>query len=62
MPKKKTYTAAKNKLDQIIKELEGDSISIDELSQKVKEAKELIKWCKEKLRSTQSELIDSDEN
>ena len=62
MPKKKDYTTAKNKLDQIIAELEGDTVSIDELTKKVKEAKELVEWCKERLRSTQAELIDSEEH
>ncbi len=62
MPKKRTYTSAKSKLDQIVSELEGESISIDELSKKVTEAKKLIEWCKTKLRSTKEELLDKDQD
>ena len=60
MPKKISYSKAKEQLDQIINDLENDQITIDELTEKVKEAKRLIELCKQKLRSTQEEITDSD--
>ncbi len=56
MSKKISYTKAKEQLDQIINDLENDQITIDELAKKVKEAKQLIELCKQKLRNTQEEL------
>ena len=60
MPKKISYSKAKEQLDQIINDLENDQITIDELTEKVKEAKRLIELCKQKLRSTHEEITDSD--
>ena len=60
MPKKISYSKAKEQLDRIINDLENDQITIDELTEKVKEAKRLIELCKQKLRSTQEEITDSD--
>ncbi len=60
MPKKVSYTEAKEQLDQIINELENDQITIDDLTAKVKKAKQLIELCKQKLRQTQEELNDPD--
>lgn len=59
MPKKVSYSDAKEQLDQIINELENDQITIDDLTEKVKKAKQLIELCKQKLRNTQEELSDS---
>ena len=59
MPKKVSYSEAKEQLDQIINELENDQITIDDLTEKVKKAKQLIELCKQKLRNTQEELSDS---
>ncbi len=59
MPKKVSYSEAKEQLDQIINELENDQITIDDLTEKVKKAKQLIELCKQKLRNTQEELRDS---
>ena len=59
MPKKVSYSDAKEQLDQIINELENDQITIDDLTEKVKKAKQLIELCKQKLRHTQEELSDS---
>ena len=56
MAKKRDYTTSKKKLEEIIEEIENSDVTIDDLSKKVKEARELIEWCKLKLRSTQEEL------
>lgn len=54
-----TYTDAYNRLQEIIQKLEGDAISVDELSALLKEAKELVQHCQERLRTIKSE-VESD--
>ena len=50
------YTAAFEELRQIVSEIEEGSISVDELSAKVKRAAELIKICKLKLATTEEDV------
>lgn len=54
--KKQTYQNSLEELEAIIQEMNSGEISIDDLHTKVKRAKELLVWCKEKLRSTQSDI------
>jgi exodeoxyribonuclease VII small subunit len=56
MEKNKTYEAAFEELQNIVKEIESGSISVDILSDKVKRAGELIRFCKEKLLRTEEEV------
>ena len=62
MPKSKvttealTYEAAKSALDKIIKEIQQESISIDQLADKIKQAQDLIKYCQAKLRNIEVEV------
>lgn len=56
MEKKKTYEEAFEELQNIVKEIESGTISVDLLSEKVKRAGELIKFCKEKLFKTEEEV------
>ncbi len=57
MSKKKiTYSNSIEELEAIIKEINENKISIDHLQDKVKRAKELVEWCSNKLRTTQSEI------
>ena len=51
-----TYEAAYKELDQIAKEIQNESVSVDVLAQKVKRASELITFCQGKLRSTETEV------
>jgi len=51
-----TFDTAYSELEKIIKQIEGESIPLDELAIKVKEAKELIRFCEEKLRSIENQL------
>ena len=51
-----TYSKASEELQEILEELEGENIEIDNLSTKVKRATELIKFCREKLKSTEVEI------
>lgn len=56
MSKTTTYTEAIIELETIVSEIENASIGVDELSEKVKRAAELIKICKNKLTSTEKEV------
>jgi len=56
MSEKISYEAALEELQQLVTELQGEAVSIDELSSKAKRAAELIKLCREKLRHTDQEL------
>jgi len=54
--RKVPYTEALLELEEIVKQIENDEISVDELSEKVKRAAWLIKSCKETLRTTEEEV------
>ncbi|MFD2602630.1 exodeoxyribonuclease VII small subunit [Flavobacterium suzhouense] len=51
-----TYEQAYNELTEITREIENESISVDELALKVKRASELISICQAKLRAAESEV------
>ena len=51
-----TYEDAFTELQEIVKEIESGTISVDVLSEKVKRAGELIRFCKEKLFRTEEEV------
>ena len=50
------YSKAVEKLEEIINKIENESIDIDELSLKVKEAVELIKVCRQKIEKAELEV------
>ena len=50
------YSEAFEELQRIVTEIEHGEISVDELSQKVKRATELIKICKTKLTTTEEDV------
>ena len=54
--KETTYTAAFEELKEIVDQLENDSISVDELTEKMKRATVLMKICKDKLTKTEEEI------
>ena len=56
MKKTLTYESAYSELAAIAQEMESESVSIDLLSEKVKRAAELVIFCQNKLRSTESEV------
>lgn len=56
MKAKINYTEAFEELQQIVTEIEEGEISVDELSEKVKRAAELIKICKTKLSTTEEDV------
>jgi exodeoxyribonuclease VII small subunit len=56
------YTKAVQKLDEIIIKIESEEIDVDELSDNVKEAVELIKLCKAKIEKAEMEVKKVVEN
>lgn len=52
----KTYDEALQEIQQIVNDLQAGKISIDELSEQVGKASELIQYCRNKLRKTGLEL------
>lgn len=50
------YSKAFEELQEIVTEIESGEISVDELSEKVKRAAQLIKFCKAKLTSTEEDV------
>ena len=53
---KMTYQQSIEILEKIIQEINNGNISIDELHDKVKQARELLIFCQEKLRKTEEDL------
>ncbi|MBW7846644.1 MAG: exodeoxyribonuclease VII small subunit [Bacteroidales bacterium] len=56
MTKKMLYAEAYEELQLLVSELENGEITVDELADKVKRAAQLIRFCKEKLHSTELEV------
>jgi exodeoxyribonuclease VII small subunit len=56
MNDKINYTDAFQELQTIVAEIEKGEISVDELSEKVKRASQLIKVCKLKLTTTEEDV------
>jgi len=56
MNKQPTYNEAIARIEVILSELEEGKKGVDELSALVKEAAELVKYCKLKLKSTEEDI------
>jgi exodeoxyribonuclease VII small subunit len=56
MSESENYTKAFEELQTIVSEIEQGEISVDELSEKVKRAAQLIKICKLKLTTTEEDV------
>ena len=54
-----SYHKAFSELEKLVEQIEDDQIQLDELSEKVKKAKELIKFCETKLRTIEKEVNDA---
>ena len=50
------YEAAMAELQAIVTKMENDELDIDQLSEQLKRAQELIKLCKDKLTKTDEEI------
>lgn len=56
MEKNIKYEAAVEELQQIVDQMEGDELDIDQLATKLKRAQQLIKLCRAKLTKTDEEI------
>lgn len=54
--KKLTYKEAITELEEIIAQMENEEMDVDDLTAKVKRASLLLKFCREKLFDTESEV------
>lgn len=54
--KQPTYTEAIGKLEQIVTHIEDGTLDIDQLGDQLKEAQELIKFCKDRLYKADQEI------
>lgn len=52
---KLTYESAMTELQEIVQQLQEQVVNMDDLSNKVKRSAELLKFCREKLRSAEKE-------
>lgn len=50
------YEEAVAQLENIVQKMENDELDIDQLSEQLKRAKELVKLCKDKLTKTDEEI------
>ena len=55
-----TFDKAFAAIEEIVQEIESETIPLDELAQKVREAKKLLAFCNEKLRNIEAELNNDD--
>ena len=51
-----TYDLPYSKVEKLVDQIENDDIQLDTLTDKVKEANDLIKFCESKLRITKNEV------
>ena len=51
-----SYAEAIKQIEEILKKIESEELDVDELSEKVKKAADLLKLCKMKLHETDEEI------
>lgn len=54
--KKQTYEQAMKRLEEIVTRIDSNELDIDSLGESLKEAQELIKFCREKLYKVDGEI------
>ena len=54
--KKQTYEQAMKRLEEIVSRIDSNELDIDSLSVNLKEAQELIKFCRDKLYKADEEI------
>jgi len=52
----KTYSQAIARLEEIVRLIDSNEMEIDQLSEKIKEANEIITFCSEKLTKADKEI------
>jgi len=50
------YSEAIEEVENIINQIESNKLDIDELTEKIRRASELLKFCKQKLHFTEEEI------
>ena len=55
--KKQTYEQAMKRLEEIVTRIDSNELDIDSLGESLKEAQELIKFCREKLYKADGEIM-----
>ena len=50
------YEEAMRQLQEIVRKMENDELDIDQMSEQLKNAQELIKLCRDKLTKTDEEI------
>ncbi len=53
---KLTYETALQELQSIVAQLQEEAVSMDDLSEKVSRATELLNFCRERLRQTEEQV------
>ncbi|RSK48282.1 exodeoxyribonuclease VII small subunit [Hymenobacter rigui] len=61
-PQNLTYRQAIEELETILRALETDAVDVDDLTARVQRSAELIRLCKQKLRSAESAIDQVFEN
>lgn len=56
MAKEQTYETALTRLEEIVESFEQNTLELDELSVRLKEAQKLLKFCKDKLVKTDADV------
>ncbi|MCP3893166.1 MULTISPECIES: exodeoxyribonuclease VII small subunit [Bacteroides] len=54
--KKETYSQAMERLEKIVRQIDANELEIDALGEKIKEANEIIAFCKKKLTKADVEI------
>lgn len=62
MKEKLTYEKAAQRLENIVTALERNELDIDQVSEQLKEAQTLLKFCKEKLGKVEEDINKTLEN
>jgi exodeoxyribonuclease VII small subunit len=65
MKKDITYEEAVKELEQIVSKMEHNELDIDQIAEQLKDAQQLVKFCKDKLTKTDEEIkkiLDSDKD
>lgn len=55
-PEELSYESAFAELQQIVRDLQEESVGIDVLADKIARANELVRFCRERLRATEEEI------
>lgn len=53
---KLSYAEAMNELESIVERVEQNAMDIDDLTERLKRAQELVKFCRERLLKTEEEV------